>query len=404
MIIDSGHHCQMVDMTNISIHENYDRFLDVLTSTEGFEEKENVSNPEYAIYYYPQSLIRTNSNLPFFMASPKLFSLMNDTNASVHHGTIGGRLVLMRIIVINSEEIAFFKLGTIAHVPQGISTGQNNFYLRRNEAGEGYLAVDRSKILRDNEIVSLSREEKINGVNPDDYSGRHYIPFDKGSETDSQNNWLSNYYVPTNYYIDWSLKSLQRMRSLTIADRKLECGEKSKIQPGDDRKLAAALRNQDQWFQPVISFSPTGQYSPTFRLGVGTVSQNTSSGIIVRELSQFLLLGVLASCFARYLFKNFLNHSVHTQEGDITEFLFPNLKKTTQSNNIEILVQKIIKKQQKSSRYDYASNEQIEIDRLVYEAYGLNEEDIAEVENWYARRYPKLARAQNCKKITGTEK
>ena len=34
-----------------------------------------------------------------------------------------------------------------------------------------------------------------------------------------------------------------------------------------------------------------------------------------------------------------------------------------------------------------------EIDRLVYEAYGLNAEDIAKVENWYARRYPKLSQA-----------
>ncbi|MFH1051423.1 MAG: hypothetical protein V1779_10910 [bacterium] len=43
-------------------------------------------------------------------------------------------------------------------------------------------------------------------------------------------------------------------------------------------------------------------------------------------------------------------------------------------------------------------NEQIEIDKLVYEAYGLNEEDIQEVENWYARRCPKLVEAQKRRK------
>jgi len=31
---------------------------------------------------------------------------------------------------------------------------------------------------------------------------------------------------------------------------------------------------------------------------------------------------------------------------------------------------------------------------LVYEAYGLQPEDVEEVENWYARRYPKLSEAQ----------
>jgi hypothetical protein len=30
-------------------------------------------------------------------------------------------------------------------------------------------------------------------------------------------------------------------------------------------------------------------------------------------------------------------------------------------------------------------------DKLVYEAYGLSPDDVQEVENWYARRYSKLA-------------
>ncbi len=54
----------------------------------------------------------------------------------------------------------------------------------------------------------------------------------------------------------------------------------------------------------------------------------------------------------------------------------------------------IINKQKVDLRYDYASHEQIEIDKLVYDAYGLNKHDIREVENWYARRYPKLVAAQ----------
>ena len=56
------------------------------------------------------------------------------------------------------------------------------------------------------------------------------------------------------------------------------------------------------------------------------------------------------------------------------------------------LVKQIIEKQKQNPRYDYMSNEQKEIDKLVYEMYGLNKDDIHEVETWYARRYPKLAR------------
>jgi len=60
------------------------------------------------------------------------------------------------------------------------------------------------------------------------------------------------------------------------------------------------------------------------------------------------------------------------------------------NKKLEVFVEETIQKQKQNFRYDYASNEQIEIDRLVYEAYGLNQEDITEVENWYARRYPNL--------------
>ena len=64
--------------------------------------------------------------------------------------------------------------------------------------------------------------------------------------------------------------------------------------------------------------------------------------------------------------------------------------KDTIKNNVKNL----INKQNTKTFYDYASHEQIEIDKLVYEAYGLNAEDVEEVENWYTRRYPRLSVAQ----------
>jgi hypothetical protein len=84
------------------------------------------------------------------------------------------------------------------------------------------------------------------------------------------------------------------------------------------------------------------------------------------------------------------NHSISTQSDNLRELIIP----LTFDNAIGNLAEEIISKQKSASRYDYASNEQVEIDRLVYAAYGLNEADIREVEDWYARRYPKLARAQ----------
>ena len=86
--------------------------------------------------------------------------------------------------------------------------------------------------------------------------------------------------------------------------------------------------------------------------------------------------------------KNFIDHTVIFQIDELKEIPINFV-----SNVLIIkLVEQIIKKQKQNSRYDYMSNEQKEIDKLVYEMYGLNKDDILEVETWYARRYPKLAR------------
>ena len=34
--------------------------------------------------------------------------------------------------------------------------------------------------------------------------GKYILPYDKGGESDTDSGWLPNYYVPTNYFIDWS--------------------------------------------------------------------------------------------------------------------------------------------------------------------------------------------------------
>jgi len=99
--IDENHICLMADLTNISIHDNYERFVEVLDQTKGvdFETAQaNISNEEYGIYYYPQALIKTNSNLPFFVASPKLFALMNDSGKDLKKEIkeIGGKQVQVR--------------------------------------------------------------------------------------------------------------------------------------------------------------------------------------------------------------------------------------------------------------------------------------------------------------------
>ena len=105
------------------------------------------------------------------------------------------------------------------------------------------------------------------------------------------------------------------------------------------------------------------------------------------------LLGLLCSKLIKYFVNVFLNNSPATQVGVIENIPIPNKI----NKKIEDLVKQIIKKQKQNPLYDYINNEQKEIDKLVYEMYGLDEDDIREVECWYARKWSKLERFCNCK-------
>lgn len=384
----------VADLTNLSTRKETPEFREKIMHLERFIGEANI---RYAIYEYDQSLIGTNSNIPFFTANPKLFQLMNDMKAPIEKRILGEddeqRDVTIRKLVFNGKPIETFRFNDLAEVNQGISTGQNDYYVRRISDGEGYKAVNEDLVLSEREIISLTEAEKLNGVDPTSYKGKHFIPFDKGGESETESGWLPSYYVSPKYYIDWSKSSLKRMRTLTIAKRKTQENKKDSIAKDDDKKLAAALRNQDKWFRPSINFSPTGLYSPTFRLGFGTIAQNTSSTIIVSNKYKTFALGILCSRLAKYIFKNFQNTTVHTQEGDVMEFPFIN----SFSEEIERLVQLVISKQKDHTTYEYFKNEQKEIDKIVYSLYGLTDDDIQEIEYWWARRYPKLARFADIK-------
>lgn len=180
------------------------------------------------------------------------------------------------------------------------------------------------------------------------------------------------------------------MKTYTIAQRIKDNNESKEIKGHYDTTTCAVIRSPDTYFLKGLTSSRVGMYSPTFRYATDTVYDSGCSNIF-SILDRDLLLGVLASKIYKLLFKAFVNHTVNSQVEDNLGLQVPMVI----NKAIEKIVQEVVRNQKQNPRYDYASNEQVEIDRLVYAAYGLNEDDITEVENWYARRYPKLARAQN---------
>lgn len=400
---DEKHICLMADLTNISIHEQYDHFVEVLNLTKGTDfsaAKKNISNEEYAVYYYPQALINTSSNLPFFVASPKLFALMNDSSKDLKREarTIGGKHVQVRKIRMNGKEIEVVKLGEIAEVKQGLATGDNNAYLFQNPDARGnYRSIEDFKefLLTEKDLDKIRSNEKLRvavidkGISKGNeksdryFGGRYIIPYDKGGESDAEGGWMPNYYVPTNYYIDWSEWAVKRMKTLTTAERNRLEGLS-----GGDERLCSRFQNVEYSFNKFITYSRTGIYAPTFRLNNGGAFDTKSNGLFMVGLMG--LLSLFNSNLYKFLFKTFLCHTVQA-EGDALEQMPTTI---SINNDLTLLTKNLTSSQKSNPRYDYASHEQIEIDKLVYEAYGLIAEDVQEVENWYARRYPKLSAAQ----------
>jgi len=315
-----------------------------------------------ARYTYPQNLISTYDNLSFFVGLPRLYLLMSDDR--------------------------FQQLDDIADVKQGLATADNEYYIRKREGARGsYEILNETELLTDEEIANLTDDdEKQNGVNPRNYSGHHFVPYDKGGASETEEGWLPNYYVPTEYFIDWSRDAVHRLKTATVADIKRSHGQEDKIRPNDEIKIASRFQNSEYYFREGLTFSSRGVYSPTFRLKcLGPFDKESSCIFTSSNITS--LLGVLSSKLTKYLFRIYIQDTVSSDIDAIKQIVVP--------TNIDLstYVRQIIENQINNLQYDYV-NEQTEIDMRVYGCFNLSENYIREVELWYCRRYPKLAKAQ----------
>jgi methylase of polypeptide subunit release factors len=380
--------------------------FDLITDIEPDEKCQDgytiISDREMAIYVYRQKIIRNFSNLSFFIASPKLFKLMQDVGnikPKVFTNEKGEPVMFdvgkqknlfeqegpdVYEVNFNEKTLELVKLGDVYSgagktknwsgvglfkIISGIKTGNNQKYLRciRN-CQKNLEIINTEKVLTLQEIKAISEDEKRNGIKS---KIKCYVPFEMGMPSEIEEGILPQYFQrDSNIVINWSKKAVISMKKEPHSDLANE-----------------EFRFID--FENNISISMTGQYAPTFRISVAPVFVNASSRIISYSKNDLLcLLGILNSKLTKYLLKSFINHSVGVEVDDFKKY---NFVKNFYDKKILKSVDTIIQKQKQNPRYDYMTNEQIEIDKLVYEMYNLNEEDIQEVENWYFRRYPKLA-------------
>jgi hypothetical protein len=171
------------------------------------------------------------------------------------------------------------------------------------------------------------------------------------------------FYQPIDFYIDWSTKAADEMKSLA----------------------GAVFRNPQYYFKLGISFSNTGIYSPTFRLSHGGVFDQKGSCIFSDFFEPEYLLGVLSSALFKYFVKSFINHGVDAQLDDLP-IVNPNDDERAQ---IITKVAEIVAAQKKNPEHDFRP-QVAELDQIVFKLYGLNKDEVSEVDTWYRRRYVHL--------------
>ena len=358
--------CQMADMTNLSIHSNHDRFLDVLDETRGVDfvaAQPQISNPEYAIFYYPQSLIQDNGNLPFFVAHPKLFLLLRERGDGVSTAqlNIADRVVRARKCILNEKEVSIVKLSEIAENVGGVKTYDNSRFVRSADGTGRYRQIGTGEV-----ATTLSAEERQNGIAKTEPS--RFVPFDKSGDMITHDGRIINYWKPVEFYLDWS---------------------KSAVRFYEENN---GLRNRNWYFHTGITYSVTGVYAPTFRVSSGFVFGQKGATIFTVAFQIPDLLSILCSRLMKYLIKNFLSHGVDATDSVIGEIpIAINQELTSVAAK---LASNVLNKLSVNPNYDYGCHEQLEIDSLIYKAYELNPDDVREVENWYERRYPKVLAAQ----------
>jgi len=334
------------DLTNISTRKDVEELRNILYHLDVYIGN---STTKYGVYQYNQNLIKTNSNIPIFVASPKLFSLLNS-----------------QFYQDKKREIVLIRLDQIADIKYGIRTGNNSrFFFQTRQVRGNYRDITPYKdyIIDERNLEELTEEEKLNGIPLNRFRGKYIVPLNKGGESDTGDNWLPKYYVKSGYYFDWSEKSVSLLKEIK------------------------GMRNPHIHFTPGITFSWTGEYAPTFRLSsLGIYDQSSSAILNLKHFDIDQLLGLLNSKLIKYQIKNFIDHTVNSDIEVISSLVIA-------KNDISAItpyVQKIIFEQRKDPRYNF-SDEEAKINEIIYFLYGLTKEEISDVENWYVRRYPLLS-------------
>jgi hypothetical protein len=325
-----------------------------------------------ARYTVRQGAVQTFSRLPIFEARVSLYEYMRDVFASPpQEEPLHGSKKMVRPATVRNRKL--LKLSTVAEVKIGLQSGNNRQFYRiaKGVSGGavkgGYQEINPKQVVSAKCLESMTAPERENGFEVDDPStGKYFVPLDKAAEADIEGGFLPMFSSPVDFFIDWSAGAVSEMKTLS----------------------GARFQNSAYYFRRGVSFSNTGLYSPTFRLGHGGVFDQKGSCVFSDFYSAEFLVGLLSSTLMRYFAKSFINHGVDAQLDDLP-IVLPTAKEIA---DVENKVAEITKEQANNPHFDYRPK-LAELDQIVFAIYQLTADEQEEIQDWYRRHYPKLFQA-----------
>jgi hypothetical protein len=316
----------------------------------------------YLDTYTSRPIFEGMASLYEFMADPPLMGLTTSLPRS------GGSKLDVRSLSVRNRRVV--KLKEIAQVKIGLQSGDNGrFYrvaagVKGGAQKGGYKEVPKKQIVTEKALESLTPAARADGIAVNDPTNDpFFVPLDKAGESDIEGGLLAAFWRPVEFYVDWSRNAVAAMK----------------------KHKAAVFRNPQYYFHHGISYSDTGIYSPTYRLGHGGVFDQKGSNIFCEVLDRRVLLGMLCSTLLRYFEKAFINHSVVAQPSDLPIVL----PEPSEANAIAAIVDEIISAQKKNVSFDYRPK-LAALDKLIADIYCLTQGERDELSTWYQRHYPKL--------------
>ena len=330
-------------------------------------------------YNYP--VLCGNAGLAQFCSDLPIKNIISESKTKLLNKEIDCLLVKRK-----GKKFSIVKLWQIASIMQGLATADDQKFLRKSENVEPNVRrkniedVSKRNTISNRELSLLTEEEKINGIRVlDPSSDRYFVPFDKGGEQDIKGGELNNFWKPVDYWIDWSEKAVQTLK------------KRNKWPAGTPRK--PRFQNTKYYFQQGIACTGTGLYTPTYRLSFGGVFSTNENLILPFDsrLTKYLLV-LLCSHLMRYFAKSAILNTVDFRTG-YSNYLPIVIPTQQQLQKAEIICDTVIqlKKKHYGQRGLTAKVDKL-VEPFVNKLYGLDKEDILEIQTWFKRRYPHFGR------------